>query len=241
MNAITLKSGNKAVKPPHYSAEFRAAMRRIGAQWQDVTSRGTTTKMYVFPGEREADVAAAFAECFPGQEAADVPVPAGPFAPLPPVIIPAVGVVAGDGRTYAVVGGEFHAMQANVKSFAGRRWNAEAKLWKILNCSASEIQADLDEPFRLIPGADLEAEELRQIEDAQQQILAARARIEARMADLDAEIGRYSRSSTSSVKGGLAREQARLRYALQHASTPVDRLTEPEIRTLLAVVREDLA
>jgi hypothetical protein len=150
-------------------------------------------------------------------------------------IIDTVAVVANDSNTYAVVGGTFSEMLAFVKGIEGRRWNAANKSWEIAISPADLASLADEEGFRLVSSSNLLEEEMRQVGAAQQRVLAAKATIEAKIASLNKEIGKYSRGSVSSVKRSLSLESFRLSRALEYASVPAEQLTEQQMRALLAV------
>lgn len=233
-NFIKLKSGNLAVIPPRYDAEFRTKMSYIKAQWKPLNIGGKSVNAYVFAPEDEERVRKAFTEAFPDVVAF---VPQGPFTPLPAVLIEALGFVASDGKTYAVLGGQ-EAFDA-IKSIKGAKWNRQIKLFELLHLDLPAIQAELP-GYQIIPSSSLAAEELRQIEAAQQAILAAEEQIFEQIKELKEQIKEFSFNSKSDAKASMLRQAARLEYGLQYARMPIQQLVEMQIRTLLAVVREDI-
>ena|SRR5690348_11618427 len=139
-----------------------------------------------------------------------------------------------EGRSYNVVGGKFWEMLEKVKGIPGRQY--EQKVWR-LPLSLEEARAKLS-PLQVVDGDGLLDVEVADIQRVQSRLQELRPRIERRISDLDSEVRGYSRNSVSSIKAGKARASALLSHALDYAVMPVEKLTEPQIKTLYAALRD---
>jgi hypothetical protein len=139
-----------------------------------------------------------------------------------------------EGKPYSVIGGEFYAMLNAVKDIPGCAYRN--KVWE-LPCLLDEARVALA-PLQVVDEDGLLEAEIADIQRIQAQIVEMRSRIEWRISVLDQDVRGYSRNSKSSIKYGLASKSSLLGYALQYASVPVEKLTEPQIKTLYAAARE---
>jgi len=139
-----------------------------------------------------------------------------------------------DGKPYSVIGGDFYEMLEAVKAIPSRSY--ERKIW-CLPLSLEEARTTLA-PLQVVDEDGLLEAEIADIQHVQSRILELKARIEQRVQSLDREVSGYSRNSKSSIKYGLAKSSSMLSYALRYASLPVEKLTEPQIKTLYAALRE---
>jgi hypothetical protein len=140
-----------------------------------------------------------------------------------------------ENRTYSVIGGEFWEMLEQVKSLPGRQFTSQ-KIWQ-LPFSLDEARARLA-PLQVVDEDGLLEAEIKDIQRVQARILELRESIEKEVHSLDREVSSYSYRSKSRIKAGKAVEMGRLGYALQYASVPVEQLTEPQIKTLYAALRD---
>ncbi len=138
-------------------------------------------------------------------------------------------------KCYSVIGGEFAAMLAAVKSLPGRRFT-EKKVWQLPQ-SLEEARAALA-PLQVLDEDGLLEAEIADIQRVQQRLLELQPQIEARTHDLYGEMQGYSFRSKSSIRAGKAMEYGRLGHALDYAKLPVEQLTEPQVKTLYAALRD---
>ena len=144
-----------------------------------------------------------------------------------------VQITVTDG-SYKVIGGEFWEMLEKVKSIPGRKY--ERKVWT-LPISLEEARKQLH-PLQVVDEDALLEAEIADIQRVQARLLELRDAIERRVNTLDSEISRYSYRSKSSIKAGKAHDSALLYHALENASLPLEKLTEPQIKSMYAALRE---
>lgn len=138
------------------------------------------------------------------------------------------------GKPYNVIGGKFYDMLVAVKAIPGRQYLQ--KVWQ-LPLTLEEARVELA-PLQVVDeDGQLEAE-IADIQQTQALILAQKVRIEQWIVELDDEIARFSRNSVSSIKHGRAVQRACLQYALEYALLPLEKLTEPQIKTMYAAMRD---
>jgi hypothetical protein len=139
------------------------------------------------------------------------------------------------GQPYSVIGSGFWEMLDQVKAIPGRSIDAQ-KVWR-LPLSLDEARAQLA-PLQIVDEDGLLEEEIADIQRIQARLLELRPAIERAVRTLDAEISGYSYRSKSNIKAGKMREAGRLSHALDYAQVPVEKLTEPQIKTLYAALRD---
>ncbi len=140
-----------------------------------------------------------------------------------------------EGKHYSVIGGDFWEMLEKVKSIPGRKMLPD-KVWS-LPVTLDGTRAQLA-PLQVVDEDGLLDAEIADIQRVQSRIQELRPRIEMRISDLDSEVRGYSRNSVSSIKAGKARGSAMLSHALDYATMPVEKLTEPQIKTIYAALRD---
>lgn len=139
-----------------------------------------------------------------------------------------------EGSNYSVIGGDFWDMLAEVKDVPGRKF--VDKVWH-LPCSLEKAR-ELLAPLQIVnEDGQLEAE-VADIQRVQKRVKEFAATIQSRSSTLYDEVQSYSRMSKSRVRAGKASTMTMLDYALQYADIPVEKLTEPQIKTLYAALRE---
>lgn len=139
------------------------------------------------------------------------------------------------GKSYSVIGSEFGEMLSAVKSLPGRQFTA-TKVWQ-LSQSLEEARTALA-PLQVLDEDGLLEAEIADIQRVQQRLLELQSQIEARMSSLSGEIKRYSFRSKSRIRASLVQEYGRLDHALADAKLPVEQLTEPQIKTMYAALRD---
>lgn len=135
---------------------------------------------------------------------------------------------------YSVIGGDFWAMLEQVKSIPGRTIDRQ-KVWH-LPSSIEEVRRQI-QPYQMVTEDELLDAEVADVQRVQARLLEMRPAIEEKMSTLDDEIGRYSYRSKSRIKGSMMQNNGCLYHALEYASMPVEKLTEPQIKTLYAALR----
>ena len=131
-------------------------------------------------------------------------------------------------------------------AYKDRQWDRDAKVWLVDEAEADKAIKIAAQFFNIqdcrgkgeaeVEDTALEAE-IAKIEADQQYILESEDKISEWIDALDAQIGRYSFSSKSSVKGRMCRDRALLAHSLDNAKTPVEQLVELQVRGLAAAVR----
>lgn len=127
-----------------------------------------------------------------------------------------------------------------------RKWVADKKLWVVTDNHGDKVVALAKEHFDSVidnrsGDVDVESEKL-EAEIAQAQadrdfIVSHTGDIEAIIGELSDVISRYSYGSVSRVKAAYAKDRALLQHSLDNARTPVDEMTELQIRGLSAARR----
>jgi hypothetical protein len=140
-----------------------------------------------------------------------------------------------EGNPYSVIGGAFWDMLAQVKTIPGRTMGAQ-KVWS-LPVALAEARAALA-PLQIVDEDGLLDAEIADIQRVQARLLELRQPIERRIHDLYDELSRYSRNSKSSIRAGKAVEYGRLGHALDYAQLMIEALTEPQIKTMYAALRD---
>lgn len=130
--------------------------------------------------------------------------------------------------------------------YSERQWNRDSKCWWVSEAVVEEAIEITARHFTIVDargkGEDeveedqIEAE-IAEIAENQKAILGNKERIEAEIEDLGTRIARYSFRSKSSVKAGLARDQALLQHSLRNAAMPTEELAELQVRGLAAARR----
>ncbi len=140
-----------------------------------------------------------------------------------------------DGKPYSIIGGDFWEILEKVKSVPGRTMGA-GKGWS-LPIALDEARLLLA-PLQIVDEDGLLDAEIADIQRVQSCLQELRPKIERRINALDSEVAGYSRNSVSSIKAGKARGSAMLSHALDYAIMSIERLTEPQIKTLYAALRD---
>jgi len=138
-------------------------------------------------------------------------------------------------------------------AYTDRKWNATEKVWLVTEIEASkaieiasrffDVQDQRGKNTQQVAKMEAAAEEkaleaeIEQIKANQTYILESEERIEGIIEDLSGRISRYSFRSKSNVRYGLAQDRALLQHSLDNARIPVERLTELQVRGLVAAVR----
>jgi len=138
-------------------------------------------------------------------------------------------------------------------AYTDRKWDGSTKCWLVTEAESPaalevaarffEVQDRRGKDAQQVAAMEAEAEdkalvtEIEQIEANQAYILENEERIEQAIKNLSAQVSRYSFSSKSSIKGGLARTRALLQHSLDNARIPVDQLTELQVKGLASAVR----
>ncbi len=138
------------------------------------------------------------------------------------------------GQPYSVIGGDFYEMLEQVKGIPGRQY--DRKVWS-LPATLEEARTTLA-PLQIVDEDGMLDAEIADIQRVQARIQELRPKIERRVSDLDSEVRGYSRNSVSSIKAGKARASAMFSHALGYAILPVEKLTEPQIKTLYAALHD---
>lgn len=137
-------------------------------------------------------------------------------------------------QLYSVIGDEFWEMLERVKNIPGRQYIQNA--WRLPG-TLDEARASLA-PLRVVNDDELLEAEIKDIQRVQARILELRGVIEKEMNSLSGEVSSYSYGSKSRIKAGKAVAMGRLGHALDYASMPVEQLTDPQIKTLYAALRD---
>jgi len=116
-----------------------------------------------------------------------------------------------------------HYTQVIDVRLVGERGLAEA----LANASRAEVEAQKEKHLQW----------LEDVAQAQVVIAECRVWIQARCAELAAQIGRYSERSQSSVKGELVRRKFMLEQTLASVEKPAHEMKDVERHSALAVVR----
>lgn len=139
-----------------------------------------------------------------------------------------------EGKSYNVIGGKFWDMLEAVKAIPGRTYRN--KTWE-LPLPLEGARATLA-PLQIVDEDDSLEAEVADIQRVQARLQELRPAIERRIRILDGEVSSYSFNSKSSIKAGKAIRSGCLSHALDYASVPVEKLTEPQIKTLYAALRD---
>jgi hypothetical protein len=243
MMIYKLESGKQAVVPPSYNDDFRLFMRSLGAQWKTIPIEGKSAKAWIFEPKHAEDVQAAYERAYGAAPAAPTALVATFPTPCPrSTVRPVIEVIEIqiDQSVLFVVGGEFDLMKNRIKALQGRKWDSDSKRW-ILNSSWT-IESLTEElsglGWTLVFEDALLDFEIAAIQQWQQNLIEIREQVEQQIEGLSDRIDSYSYRSKSQVKSNLVRDRALLLGALDAAQKSIEQLSEVEVRSLRAALRE---
>lgn len=148
-----------------------------------------------------------------------------------------------NGNDYEVAGGDFNERKTVIKSIPGAKWlGFEAvpeKVWNLPLSTFEEVKVEVEKNGLELLGNDdqLLDRELTYIVQLQKELLFQK---EAAIfiGDRQQQKGRgYSFKSKSRIKAKALLESGCLQHAVNHASKPVEQLTEPEIASIKAAIK----
>jgi len=127
-----------------------------------------------------------------------------------------------------------------------RKWDKADKVWLV---DENEADQAIEVAARFFTIQDMRGKtaeesedaalevEVAQIEADQKYILSKEVHIEKAISALSDAISGYSFRSKSTIKGRMARDRALLSHAIDNAKTPIESLTELQVRGMAAAVK----